>query len=312
VVVCHCGANIGRVIIPEVVEYASTLKNVSWAGENLFACSTENAKQISDAIVERGLNRVVLAACTPRTHEPLFRDTCREAGLNQYFFEFANIREHCSWVHSREKEDATQKAKDIIRMSVARAAHLEPLQEFELPVNKTALVIGGGLAGMTSALNMAEQGFEVHLIEKEADLGGMARRIFYTLEGMDVQEHLNALIRKVYQHPLVRVATDSTVMEVTGYVGNFTSTVTTKGRGARKIDHGIAIIATGAQEYRPTEYLYGQNDRVLTQLELEVNLQARRKVISAQSSGDDPCAGCRQEDRNCCAASVVATLLRTP
>jgi len=152
VVVCHCGANIGRVVdIPEVVNYASTLENVSWAGENLFACSTENAQQIADAIVEKGLNRVVLAACTPRTHEPLFRDTCREAGINQYFFEFANIREHCAWVHSKEKENATQKAKDIIRMSVARAAHLQPLQEFELPVNKQALVVGGGLAGMTSA-----------------------------------------------------------------------------------------------------------------------------------------------------------------
>ncbi len=174
VVVCYCGANIGRVVnIPEVIEYAATLPNVSWAGENLFACSTENAKQISDAIVEKGLNRVVLAACTPRTHEPLFRDTCREAGLNQYFFEFANIREHCSWVHSREKEAATAKAKEIVRMSVARAAHLEPLQEFQLPVDHTGLVVGGGVAGMTAALNMAEQGFEVYLIEKDDDLGGM-------------------------------------------------------------------------------------------------------------------------------------------
>jgi heterodisulfide reductase subunit A len=197
VVVCHCGANIGRVVdIPAVVEYASTLPNVTWAGENLFACSTENAQQIADAIAEKGLNRLVLAACTPRTHEPLFRDTCREAGINQYFFEMANIREHCSWVHSREKESATQKSKDIIRMSVARAAHLQPLQEFELPVNKSAVVVGGGLAGLTSALNMAEQGFEVYLIEKDSDLGGMARRIHYTLDGMDVQTHLNELISK--------------------------------------------------------------------------------------------------------------------
>jgi heterodisulfide reductase subunit A len=283
------------------VEYASTLKGVSWAGENLFACSTENAKQISDAIVEKGLNRVVLAACTPRTHEPLFRDTCREAGLNQYFFEFANIREHCSWVHSREKENATQKAKGIVRMAVARAAHLEPLEEFELPVDKTALVIGGGLAGMTSALNMAQQGFEVHLIEKDADLGGMARRIHSTLEGMDVQEHLNSLIRKVYQHPLIRVATESTITKVSGYVGNFTTTVDTKGRKPRKILHGIAIIATGAQEYRPTEYLYGQDDRVLTQLELEGGISNQdEKVLGAQSLVMVQCVGCRQEDRNYC------------
>ena len=302
VVVCHCGANIGRTLnIPELVEYASTLKGVSWAGDNLFACSTENAKQISDAIVEKGLNRVVLAACTPRTHEPLFRDTCREAGLNQYFFEFANIREHCSWVHSREKENATQKAKDIIRMSVARARHLEPLEEFELPVNKTALVIGGGLAGMTSALNMAEQGFEIYLVEKDADLGGMARRIHYTLEGMDVQAHLQALIRKVYQHSRIRVLTESTITEVSGYVGNFTSVVNTVGRKPRQIMHGIAVVATGAQEYRPTEYLYGENDRVLTQLELEGAIVAQdEKVLGAQSLVMVQCVGCRQEDRNYC------------
>ena len=240
VVICHCGANIGRVVdIPALVAYSATLPNVSWAGENLFACSTENAQQIADAIKEKGLNRVVLAACTPRTHEPLFRDTCREAGINQYFFEMANIREHCSWVHSKEKEHATQKAKDIVRMSVARAAHLEPLQEFQLPVNKTALVVGGGLAGMTSALNMAEQGFEVHLIERDSDLGGMARRIHTTLEGMDVQAHLNQLIKKVYRHPRVRVATDSSIVDVAGYVGNFVTKVKTEGR-LREIPHGIA------------------------------------------------------------------------
>jgi len=314
VVVCHCGANIGRVVdIPAVVEYAATLKNVTWAGENLFACSTENAQQIADAIVEKGLNRVVLAACTPRTHEPLFRDTCREAGLNQYFFEFANIREHCSWVHSKEKENATQKAKDIIRMSVARAAHLEPLQEFELPVNKTALVVGGGLAGMTSALNMAEQGFEVHLLEKDSDLGGMARRIHYTLEGMDVQAHLNELIRKVYRHPRVRVATGSTITNVSGYVGNFVTTVEAAGR-VREIAHGIAILATGAEEHRPGEYLYGDNERVLTQLELEGEIVTQsEKLDNAQSLVMIQCVGCRQEDRNycsrvCCSQSVKNAL----
>ena len=199
----------------------------------LFACSTENAQQIADAIAEKGLNRLVLAACTPRTHEPLFRDTCREAGINQYFFEMANIREHCSWVHSREKESATQKSKDIIRMSVARAAHLQPLQEFELPVNKAAVVVGGGLAGMTSALNMAEQGFEVYLVEKDSDLGGMARRIHYTLDGMDVQTHLNELIRKVYRNPLIRIACDSAITDVSGYVGNFVTTSILKGGPGR-------------------------------------------------------------------------------
>jgi heterodisulfide reductase subunit A len=202
VFVCHCGANIGRVVnVPSVVEYALTLDNVIHAQEDLFTCSTDAARKIADAVREKGLNRLVVAACTPRTHEPLFRDTLREAGINPYYFEFANIREHCSWVHSREKEAATRKAKDIVRMSVARAKLLRPLKEFQLPVDKRGLVVGGGIAGMTSALSLANQGFEVYLVEKDAELGGIARRIHYTLEGMDVQAYLADTIRKVYQHP---------------------------------------------------------------------------------------------------------------
>ena len=302
VVICHCGANIGRIVdIPAVVEYAKTLPNVSYAGENLFACSTENAKQIADAIKEKGLNRVVLGACTPRTHEPLFRDTCREAGINQYFFEMANIREHCSWVHSREKESATQKAKEIIRMSVARSAHLEPLQEFQLPVNKAAVVVGGGLAGMTSALSIAEQGFEVYLLEKESDLGGMARRIKFTLEGMDIQGHLDQLIKKVYRHPRVHVTTDATILDVSGYVGNFVTKLKAEGR-LKQIEHGVAILATGAQEYRPTEYGYGTDERIVTLLDLEGEIAAKsERVTGSQSLVMIQCVGCRQTDRNYCA-----------
>jgi len=301
VFVCHCGANIGRVVdVPSVVEYASTLDNVVHAQESIFACSTDNAEEIAEKIREKGLNRVVVAACTPRTHEPLFRDTCREGGINPYFFDMANIREHCSWVHSREKEDATQKAKDIVRMSVARTAHLEPLQEFELPVDKRGLVVGGGLAGMTSALSLAEQGFEVYLVEKDKDLGGMARRIHYTLEGMDVQAYLKDMIRKVYQHPSIHVSTDSTITEASGYVGNFTTEVTCEGK-VKEIHHGITIIATGAEEYKPTEYLYGEDDRVLTLLELEEQIAKREeRVINSQSLVMIQCVGCRQEDRNYC------------
>ena len=301
VFVCHCGSNIGRVVdVPSVVEYASTLDNVVHAQEDLFSCSTDAARKISDAIIEKGLNRVVLAACTPRTHEPLFRDTLREGGINQYYFEFANIREHCSWVHSREKEAATQKAKDIVRMSVARAALLQPLQEFELPVNKAGLVVGGGVAGMTSALSLANQGFEVYLVEKDTDLGGMARRIHYTLEGMDVQAYLSDIIRKVYQHPLIHVSTDSTITEASGYVGNFITKVTSGGR-VKEIHHGITIIATGAEEYKPTEYLYGEDDRVLTQLELEEQIaRGEPGVINSRSLVMIQCVGCRQEDRNYC------------
>jgi heterodisulfide reductase subunit A len=301
VFVCHCGANIGRVVdVPSVVDYALTLPNVVHAQESIFACSTDNAKEIADTIREKGLNRVVVAACTPRTHEPLFRDTLREGGINQYFFDMANIREHCSWVHSREQEDATQKAKDIVRMSVARTAFLEPLQEFELPVDKRGLVVGGGLAGMTSALSLANQGFEIYLVEKDTDLGGMARRLHYTLEGLDVQAYVRDLVRKVYQHPLIHIATDAIITEATGYVGNFITKVTSEGR-AKEIHHGITIIATGAEEYKPTEYLYGEDDRVLTLLELEEQIaKGEEGLINSQSLVMIQCVGCRQEDRNYC------------
>ncbi|MDI6791075.1 MAG: FAD-dependent oxidoreductase [Thermodesulfobacteriota bacterium] len=302
VFVCHCGANIGRVVdVPSVVEYALTLDHVVHAQEDLFSCATDVAQKISSTIREKGLNRVVVAACTPRTHEPVFRDTLREGGLNQYFFDMANIREHCSWVHSREKEDATQKAKDIVRMSVARAVSLQPLEEFDLPVNPAGLVVGGGLAGMTAALSLANQGFEVYLVEKDTDLGGMARRIHYTLEGLDVQAYLRDVIRKVYQHPLIHVSHDAAITEVSGYVGNFITRVKSEGR-IKEIRHGAAILATGADEYRPTEYLYGKDDRVLTQLELEDQIaKGEERPINFQSLVMIQCVGCRQEDRNYCA-----------
>ncbi|MFZ7112383.1 MAG: FAD-dependent oxidoreductase [Desulfatiglandales bacterium] len=314
VFVCHCGANIGRVVdVPSVVEYASGLDNVAHAQECIFACSTDSAKQISDTIREKGLNRVVVAACTPRTHEPLFRDTCREGGINQYFYEQANIREHCSWVHSREPIDATQKAKEIVRMSVARTALLEPLQEFELPVDKRVLVVGGGIAGMTSALNLADQGFEVYLVEKEAELGGMARRIYYTLEGLDVQSYLRDLIGKVYRNPLIHVFTGATMPESYGYIGNFRTKVKFQNR-TKEIKHGIAIIATGAEEYKPSEYLYGEDDRVLTLLELEEQIvNGNGSVKECKSLVMIQCVGCRQEDRNycsrvCCSQAVKNAL----
>ncbi|PLX44760.1 MAG: heterodisulfide reductase [Deltaproteobacteria bacterium] len=310
VFVCHCGANIGRVVdVPAVVEYASTLGNVVHAQESLFACSTENAKDISDQIREKDLNRVVVAACTPRTHEPLFRDTCREGGINPYFYEMANIREHCSWVHSREKEAATAKAKEIVRMSVSRAALLEPLPEYELPVNKAGLVVGGGLSGMTTALSMASQGFEVYLVEKEEELGGMARRVPTTIEGMDVQSHIDGLINAVYKNPLIHVWTGSRITRVNGYIGDFNTTVTT-GNRERTIAHGVAVLATGAEEYKPTEYLYGESEKVLTSLELEAALvEGSELVEGARSVAMVQCVGCRDEERNycsrlCCTQSV--------
>ena len=301
VFVCHCGANISSVVnVPSTVEYAETLPNVVYAQEQLFSCATNSAQEITDLAQEKGLNRVVIAACSPRTLEPLFRDTLREAGLNQYYCDMANIREHCSWVHSKQKEEATQKAQDIVRMSVARARYLQPLQEFDLPVNKAALVVGGGIAGMTCALSMANQNHDVYLIEKDKDLGGMARRLHTTLEGMDVQAHLKDLIRAVYNNPLIHVFHNATITDVSGYVGNFITTVEAEGN-VKEIKHGASVIAIGADVYTPTEYLYGEDEKVLTHVELgEEIAKETESVVNAQSVVMIQCVGCRNEDRNYC------------
>jgi len=301
VFVCHCGANIGRVIdVPSVVEYVSKLPNVVHAQEQLFSCTTNAAKEIIDMVHEKNLNRIIIAACSPRTLEPLFRDTLQEAGLNKYLLEMTNIREHCSWVHSKEKEAATQKAKDLIRMSVARASFLEPLEEFELPVNKSALVIGGGIAGMTCALSIAKQGHKVHLLEKEKDLGGIANRLYFTLEGLNVQEFVNKLKKEVYENPLIHVYTNAEIIEATGYIGNFVTKVKSK-KGITDINHGAAVIAIGAQEYKPEEYNYGESEKVVTHLELgELIANEDEKIMNAETIVMIQCVGCRNEDRNYC------------
>ena len=314
VFVCRCGANIGRVVdVPSAVDYALTLPNVVYAQEQLFSCATNCAQEITDVIKEKGLNRVVVAACSPRTVEPLFRDTLREAGINQYYLGIANIREHDSWVHAKEPEEATRKANDLIRMAVARTRHLAPLKEFDLPVNKAALVVGGGVAGMTCALSVAEQGHEVYLVEQKAELGGIIRRMHYTLEGMDVQAYLSDLVKRVYRHPLVHVYTGAAITEATGYIGNFVTTVKSE-RGIVEIKHGATVIATGGDEYRPTEYLYGQDERVMTSLELEERIAGSDPAVTgAQSLVMVQCVGCRNKDRDycsrvCCSQSVKNAL----
>ena len=225
----------------------------------------------------------------------------------------ANIREHCSWVHSKEKELATQKAQDITRMSVARVCHLEPLREIDLPVNKNALVVGGGIAGMTSALSIADQGHEVYLIERENQLGGTARKIHYTLDGMDVQAFVNDLASKVYKHQLVHVYQGAVIEDATGYVGNFVTKVRSP-RGLTEIKHGATVIAVGVDVYEPSEYLYGQDEKVLTHLELEERIaRGEESVVGAQTLVMIQCVGCRNEDRNycsrvCCGESVKNAL----
>ena len=303
VFICHCGINIGGYVnVPEVTEFAKTLPNVAYAERNLFTCSQDTQERIKKVIEEYNLNRVVVASCTPRTHEHLFQETIREAGLNKHLFEMANIRDQCSWVHMREPDKATEKAKYLVRMAVAKAGLIEPLKPLSLPVNRSALVIGGGVAGMTSTLTLAEQGFEVSLIERSNELGGIASRIHYNLDGEDVQQFLGKLIKKVQEHPQIRVYTDTWIVDVHGYVGNFTTEIMRyRGRVIEKIDHGVTIIATGAQEYKPDEYLYGRDPRVLTQLELEEEIVRKNPdIINCDNLVMIQCVGCRNDERPYC------------
>jgi heterodisulfide reductase subunit A len=269
VFICHCGKNIGGVAdVPSVVEYANTLPNVVYAEHNLYTCSTDTQDKIKQMIKEHDLNRVIVASCSPRTHEPLFRNTCREAGLNEYLFEMANIRDQCTWVHMREPAMATRKSKDLVRMAAAKARLLEPLVRGLLKVNNEALVIGGGIAGMTAALNLADQGFKVHLVEKEEQLGGNLRHIHSLLGGEDPQRKLAETIERVGSHPNIDVYLKGVISATEGSVGNFKSTIKQDG-DETQVSHGVVIVATGAEQYEPTEYLYGADPHVLTQRTLE-------------------------------------------
>ena len=303
VFICNCGINIGGYVrVSEVTDFAKMLPNVIYAEHNLFTCSQDTQERIKKAIAENNLNRVVVASCSPRTHEPLFRETVREAGLNPYLFEMANIRDQCSWVHMHELDEATEKAKDLVEMAIAKARLIEPLKRLSLPVNRSALVIGGGLAGMVSALTIADQGFEVHLIEKSNELGGIARRIHHSFDGGDVQDFLAELINRVQEHPKIKVYTNTWIVDARGYVGSFTTEVMRyRGRVIERIDHGVTIIATGAQEYKPEEYLYGRDPRVLTQLELEEEIaKGSPDVVNCDNLVMIQCVGSRNEERPYC------------
>ncbi|MHB9074377.1 MAG: FAD-dependent oxidoreductase [Desulfobaccales bacterium] len=316
VFICNCGINIGGYIdIPELLKYAKTLPNVAYVEDNLFTCSQDTQVRMTGNIEEHQLNRVVVAACTPITHEPLFRETLIDAGLNKYLFEMANIRNQDSWVHMKEHDKATEKAKDLVRMAVARASLLKPLMEKPLTVNQRALVIGGGIAGLNAALNLGDQGFETILLEKEPELGGMGRRIHKTIEGMDVQAYLDGLVGQVKAHNKIQVLTGALVVGFSGYKGNFTTEVLVgPGMYERKIDHGVTVVATGAYEYRPKEFLYGEHDRVMTQLELGDFLHRAsgeatdwKRVVMVQ------CVGSRNEEnpncsRICCQGAVKYAL----
>ena len=315
VFVCHCGINIGGVVrVAEVAEYAKTLPNVVWTSDELFACSADVQEKIKGAIDEHGLNRVVVASCSPRTHEPLFRETLREAGLNKYLFEMANIRDQCSWVHMHDPEQATRKAKDLVRMAAARASLIRPLAEPRVPVTKTCLVVGAGVAGMTSALNLAEQGFEAHLVERNDHLGGQARRLYRTWRGEEVRPYLEKLVRRIEEHPSVHVYLQSTVTAVSGFVGNFISTVVDHEGNETEVDHGAAILASGGQAYEPREYLYKKDTNVYLALELDREmLKDPNKFKEMKTAVFIQCVGSRQPARPycskvCCTHSIESAL----
>ena len=310
VFVCHCGINIAAYVdVPDTVEYAKQLPNVVHAEHNLFTCSEEGISAIKKAIKEYNLNRVIVASCTPRTHEPLFRAACEDAGLNKYLFEFVNIRDQCSWVHMREPEKATEKAKDLIRMGVAKARLLEPLEEIEMKVAPSALVIGGGIVGMEAALNLARQGFDVHVVEKEPELGGTLRSIHKLFPTNQEATKLNKLlIEQVKSHPKIKIYLSSKVKQVTGFIGNFDVSLDQKGE-ENKFNVGTIIVATGAEALKPTgQYGYGKMTNVLTQLELEERMKKGESL--GQNVVMVNCVGARVPERTYCSRICCMTAIK--
>jgi heterodisulfide reductase subunit A-like polyferredoxin len=311
VFICRCGANIARVVdVAGIAEYAATLPHVMHAEENLYTCSTDTQNKIIGAIREKGLNRVVVASCSPRTHEPLFQDTIREAGLNRFLFEMANIRDQCSWVHATHPLEATDKAKDLVRMAVARAATLKPLRQSTAEIQHRALVIGGGLAGMTAALALAGQGYESVIVEREKELGGNLRHIHYTADGSDPQQLLARLVKQLEAEPRVKVYRGAEIKDFSGYLGNYKTEIATADGATEVYEHGVVIVATGAVEYKPEEYLYGQSGRVVTQSELEEKIAGgRADVKGLKSVVMIQCVGSREEghmycSRVCCTQAI--------
>ncbi len=314
VFVCCCGTNIAGVVdVPSVVEFARRLPGVVYAEQNMFSCSQDSQEKIAKKIEEQGLNRVVVAACTPKTHEPLFQETLINAGINKYLFEMANIRNQCSWVHRDDQGPATEKAKDLVRMAVAKVGLLEPLKEPVLEVDQKALVIGGGVAGMTAAKTMADQGYKTILIEKNGALGGQARLVHETWRGEDVQGYLSGLIEEVSGSEDIDIYLNSRITHVDGFVGSFRTTIEKDGE-TRDLEHGVTIIASGASELKPEGYLYGEDRRVVTGLELQQRfIDNDPSLKEIKTAVFIQCVGSRIPERPhcskiCCTASIKGAL----
>jgi heterodisulfide reductase subunit A len=296
VFVCHCGINIAQTIdVEKVVNSLKDLPNVAHAENMLYACSQDNQERLKTLVNEKNLNRVLVASCTPRTHSPLFQETIRDAGLNKYLFELADIREQCSWCHMGNNEKATEKAIQIVKMNLAKVRNLQPVHTESVGVTPVALVIGGGIAGMTTAISIADQGYQTHLVEKENSLGGLIRGLRRTVFTNDVQGLLKNRIAAVGAHPKITVHTGVEVKGTDGFVGNFKTTLT----DGTQFEHGVVVVAVGGEEYRPNEYLYGENDRVMTQRELEHRLEDGL-VHRGESFVMIQCVGSREEPHNYC------------
>ncbi len=315
VFVCNCGINIGGIVdVPEVRKYAENLPNVAYADENLFTCSQDTQDLIKEKIKELELNRVVVASCSPKTHEAMFMETLEACGLNKYLFEMANIRNQNSWIHSNNPEIATQKAKDLVRMAVARASTLHTLNEKVVPINKQALVIGGGVAGMNAALGLSRQGFNAIVVEKNAELGGFARKLHHTIEGDDIPAYVAKLVSDVTDDENIQVFTDARIAGFEGFKGSFATEIEVGAdKAAHRIEHGVFLVATGATEYQPQEFLYGEDERVVTQVELGDILE-NKGAAELTSVVMIQCVGSRNEEnencsRICCQNAVKNALL---
>lgn len=314
VFVCQCGINIGGVVkVPEVREYARTLPYVVYVEDNLYTCSQDTQVKMAQVIKEQGINRVVVAACTPRTHEPLFQETLINAGLNKYLFEMANIRNQDSWVHSGDPVRATEKAKDLVRMAVSKVVLLEPLQEPELSVTRKALVVGGGVAGMVAAKTLGDQGYPVYLVERSDKLGGQALHLYKTWRGEPIAAYTQGLAQEVMNHPQIQVFLSSAITHVEGFVGNFKTTIQ-NGAEPETVEHGVAIIATGGKELQPAEYLFGQDPRIVTHQELDRRFREKDPALkNVETAVFVQCVGSREPDRPycsrvCCTHSVESAL----
>lgn len=315
VVVCHCGVNIGSVVdVPEVVKFAGSFRNVVFADELIYACSRDSIKYIIDKIKEHDLTRFIMAACSPRTHETLFKSALEEAGLNKYLMQMTNIRDQCSWVHQDNHEEATEKAKDLVCMAVGRSRYLQPLHELDSEVNKACLVIGGGIAGMMSALFIADNGFRAFLVEKDTELGGNLLKINYTLEEKNISWPLGKIRERVQEHPLIDVCLNTEIREIKGYVGNFTTNLTS-GKEERNIEHGAVIVATGGREHETESYGYRDESYVVTQREFETMLLNKNPMLKyAHTVAMIQCVDSRESDKNYCSrvccGEMVKNILR--